>query len=219
MKREPTSPAHPSELMVDTRSLAREAYDQLKRLILSGVFKGGEKIPEEKIAGILKVSRTPIREALRQLEQYGLVEIKPRSYVRVASVTAREADEIAAVRIDLESFVIKTLLTHPDRIQLAPLRDIADRAVKQQEYGNVAEAYLLDSAFHLELARQGGNATLLGILERLDAKNQLVRLRAQMTIETYRKFLLEHHAIIGLLDAGDGRGLLALLATHITPRV
>lgn len=204
---------------IDVRSLSQEAYNHIKRLILSGVFKDGEKIPEERIANILNVSRTPIREALRQLEQYGLVEIKPRSYAKVAGVSAEEAGQIAIVRLALEGLAVKILAAKADLVNFDALKDLANQAIERLDAGNVAEANLLDSAFHLELARQSGNAVLYGILERLDAKNQLARVRANLSSERYRAYLQEHQELVRLLMAGEMEKLLAKLESHIAPKL
>lgn len=203
---------------IDVRSLSQEAYNHIKRLILTGVFKDGEKIPEEKIASILNVSRTPIREALRQLEQYGLVEIKPRSYAKVAGVTAEEARQIATVRAHLEELAVRLLVESPSRLKADALTSLAIQAVERIDKGNIAEAYLLDSAFHLELAKQTGNLPLHSILERLDAKNQLVRIRASLPVDRYRVYLMEHMEIVRLLTAGELDKILAILQNHITPK-
>ncbi|MDO8944225.1 MAG: GntR family transcriptional regulator, partial [Desulfobacterales bacterium] len=76
---------------IHRQSLSEQVYHYIKRLILSGEIRGGEKIPEEKVAQRFGVSRTPIREALSRLEEYGLIQIKPRSYAEVVALEPHEA--------------------------------------------------------------------------------------------------------------------------------
>ncbi len=208
-----------SALRFDQRSLSEEAYEHIKRLILSGVFKDGEKIPEEKIAQILNVSRTPIREALRQLEQYGLVVIKPRSYAKVASVTFREAEQVAHVRLELEKLAVRSIVKTVVKDDLDALARIARQAVAKFREGSLAETFMLDSAFHLELVRRSGNNILYDILERLDAKNQLVRVRsvAARPAEMVERLLREHQAWVTMLANGDEEGLMRAVEAHIIP--
>jgi DNA-binding GntR family transcriptional regulator len=74
--------ANTATYAIHRQSLSGQVYCYIKRLILSGEIRGGERIPEEKVAQQFGVSRTPIREALSRLEEYGLIQIKPRSYDR-----------------------------------------------------------------------------------------------------------------------------------------
>ena len=85
-------------------SLSDQAYQYIKGLILSGEIKGGERIPEEKVGQSLGVSRTPIREALKKLSEYGLVHIKPRSYAVVINLEKEEAIQINEIRALLETY-------------------------------------------------------------------------------------------------------------------
>lgn len=207
----------PAALHLDTRSLSQEAYDHIKRLILSGAFREGEKIPEERIAQILKVSRTPIREALRQLGQYGLVVIKPRSYAKVASVSPEEAIQVAQVRAELEKMAARTLVRSASKKDMASLTRIAKKMCSRLEAGQVAEALMLDGAFHLELVWRSGNSILYEVLERLDAKTQLIRVRtaARQSRETLGAVLREHQVILEHFAAGDEEALLRVLEHHI----
>ena len=69
--------------------------------------RGGERIPEKKVADLFKVSRTPVREAIRKLAEYGLVVIKPRSYAFVATLSPEEARDISWVRLYLEKLSMR----------------------------------------------------------------------------------------------------------------
>ena len=72
-------------------------------------LKGGKRIPEEKVAQQFGVSRTPIREALRRLEEYGIIRVKPRSYAEVVGLSPKEARHISIVRAELETLSVRLL--------------------------------------------------------------------------------------------------------------
>lgn len=201
----------------DCRSLSQEAYFHIKRRILSGVFKDGEKIPEERIASLLKVSRTPIREALRRLAEDGLVEIKPRSYAKVASVTEAEAEQIVAIRVELEKLAARTLMPRADKRDIRALSSLVTKSVSRARAGRIGEAFEFDSAFHLEIIRRGGNVILLDIMQRLDAKNQLIRARSAAALpkEHFEECLSQHTAIVDSLASGDEDGLMRAVEAHI----
>lgn len=199
-------------------SLCQIAYMYIKRLILSGELKGGDKISEKEIAQRLEVSRTPIREALKQLEQYGVVEFKPRSYAKVVSITSQDAIDLAMVRIEIEKLAARTILANPELLDAGALLEKVDLSLRAVDGGNMPEAYLNDSAFHLELARQSGNPILCDALARLDSKSQLVRVHSRANPEAYGRQLEEHRRIVERLSAGDAPGAMKVIATHITPR-
>jgi len=94
---------------IHRQSLSEQVYHYIKRLILSGEIRGGEKIPEEKVAQQFGVSRTPIRGALHRLEEYGLIQIKPRSYAVVVALEPQEAGPLAMIRSQLETLAVSLL--------------------------------------------------------------------------------------------------------------
>lgn len=200
------------------RSLADEAYCHIKRMILAGELRSGDKISEKEIAARLEVSRTPIREALKMLEQYGVVEFKPRSYAKVASITREETSKLARVRVEIEALAVRILMEDKSLLDAASLRDKVERSIAALEDGNRVDAYLFDSAFHLELGRQSGNNILYDVMERLDAKSQLVRVHARTVSEQYLAQLREHATLVNLLEKGREAKALELVAKHITPR-
>ncbi len=214
-----SSQAMPSFLKTEARSLSQEAYLRIKRLILSGTFKDGEKIPEERIAQILNVSRTPIREALRQLGQYGLVDIKPRSYARVASVTLKEAEQIARVRLELEKLAARSFVHNASDEDIDALESIADQIMEYLHQNKLAEVFELDSTFHLEMVRRSDNAVLYDILERLDAKNQLIRMRlfASRSSDDVDSLFRQHQLLVEKSRQRDEDGLMRIIEMHITP--
>ena len=89
-----------------SKSLADQVYDLVKEQILSGKIACGSKISEDSLASQFGVSRTPIREALKRLSTYGLVQMEPRSHSSVISLSNKESKDIAEFRVYLESFAI-----------------------------------------------------------------------------------------------------------------
>src|SRR5690606_6928498 len=95
---------------LESRSLAQQAAEVVRRRILSGEIKPGEKLREEKLAGELGISRPPLREALRLLESEGLLEALPRRGVTVAPLSEKDAWEIATLRSALERTAMELAL-------------------------------------------------------------------------------------------------------------
>ena len=94
---------------IHLQSLSDQVCYYIKRLILSGEIRGGDRIPEKKVTQQFGVSRTPIREALSRLEEYGLIQIKPRSYAEVVALEPHEAGQLAVIRSQLETLAVSLL--------------------------------------------------------------------------------------------------------------
>ncbi len=193
--------------------LSGQVYIYIKKMILSGEFGAGHKIHEEKVGQLFGVSRTPIREALKKLSEYGLVTLKPRSHAVVASLTKEEAVQLAHIRAQLETLSTKLLAevgTNKDFDHLEAIAEECDALIAE---GDVAGAFEKDSMFHLEIAGRTGNTHLFEIIEKIDAKIQLSRLVIKLPINRLEKSINQHITIVQTLRSRD-RDLSELLMRH-----
>jgi DNA-binding GntR family transcriptional regulator len=206
--------ARPLASLLERRGLGQQVFGYVKKMILSGELTGGEKIPEERIAERFGVSRTPIREALRKLEEYGLVRIEPRSYAEVVSIDAEDAAAIAEVRAPLEALAGRLLATRARSEDVTSLRTLSTeckRALLAKDLGAVFEA---DGALHREIVVRSGNAHLLELFCRLDAKIQLCRLVLCVTLDKVAGAVAQHGPIVDAIAKGDGERAARLLSSH-----
>ena len=198
-----------------TQNLSDEIYNLLKDQILSGKLEGGEKIPEETLAKQFGVSRTPIREAVRRLSEYGLVQIKPRCYAEVATITEKEASDIAYVRIHLECLAID--LITPQSLE-KNIRNLARCAAECQfalDVGDRGLSFEHDSMFHTELVRTSENQALIYLYEHLGAKIQQLRLNQNLYGIALKDYTIQHEKIMSLLKDGKKEECKVLLYEHI----
>lgn len=196
-------------------NLSSVVYKSLKDEILNGTLKGGEKIAEETLAKKFGVSRTPIREAVRRLGEYGLVTIKPRCYAEVCSISTKEANDIAKVRIALENLAIDEIT--PDLYE-AHMKTIARYAAECQydmSIGNRAAAFEQDSLFHLSIIDASENEVLHQAYERLDAKIQQLRIAQEEPEPVLNEYLNQHNQIMRLLHENKKDECKALVYKHI----
>ena len=201
--------------VIERKSVSDQVYDHIKRLILSGALKAGERIPESGVAGHLKVSRTPVREAIRKLAEYGLVVIKPWSYAFVASIDQKRARDISTVRLCLERLAFRTVAEIATPELLAPLYELASRCKEANRNGDYATTYEADSAIHLGIANLTGNVELFNMLHTLDAKLQLVRLRQHLPPEMLSIYFDQHETLLHLLEEKSMPQIDVLLERHI----
>ena len=188
----------------------------LKDQILSGQLKGGMKIPEESLAEQFGVSRTPIREAIRRLAEYGLVTIKPRSHAVVSIISPQEADDIAKVRVSLEQLAIDSIDEDSYAENVKELSRYAADCQYAMGIGDRATVFEQDSLFHLALIKASRNSALISICERLDAKIQQLRIAQNLPEDELSYYLGQHAQMMSFLKNGEKEACKHMLYEHIT---
>lgn len=178
-----------------------EVYERMREDIISGVLAPGERLIETNLADRYGTSRTPIREALRRLEQDGLAERSARS-LRVRVASPEEILEIYDVRIGLEGIAAHSAAEHASELDLARLRS-AQEAMRELETGDPPTLARANRQFHETLWRASHNATLVDLLIRLHSH----LLRYPETTLSYpgrwQAAIGEHEGLVAAI--GDGR--------------
>jgi DNA-binding GntR family transcriptional regulator len=200
---------------IHRQSLSDQVYHYIKRMILSGGIRGGEKIPEEKVAQQFGVSRTPIREALNRLEEYGLIKIKPRSYAVVVALDPQEAGQLAIIRSQLETLAVSLLTDCGTQEDFRELEILVQECNALIAEGDIAATFEKDSLLHLEITRRTGNRHLHEICEKLDAKVQLLRLVLRIPLEKLKIYVKHHDEIVSAMKRRDTESAVALMQHHI----
>ena len=200
---------------IENQRIADQAFVYIKRLILSGELDGGERIPEESLAHLFKVSRTPIREALKKLESYGLVEIRPRSYAEVSKLEPSEAAEISLIRTQIEELSVSILAERGAKEDFDALERIAVECTKHLDRGEVSICFEKDSQLHLEIAKRTAHRHLYDIFDKIDAKVQLLRLAVHLPAEILHVFLKHHYELIKAMRKRDGELAKVIIRKHI----
>lgn len=197
-------------------SLSDQVYAMLKEQILNGQLQGGMKIPEESLAEEFGVSRTPIREAIRRLAEYGLVSIKPRSHAMVSGITEEEALDIARVRIALEQMAVDAIDEKSYQAHMKELSRYAADCQYAMGIGDRATVFQQDSLFHLTLVKASKNTALIFLYKRLDAKIQQLRIAQNLSEEDLTYYLNQHVQMMNYLKNGEKEGCKQLIYDHIS---
>ncbi|HMH64027.1 MAG TPA: GntR family transcriptional regulator [Rhizomicrobium sp.] len=181
--------------------------------ILSGKYRPGDRLNESQIARELKMSRIPVREALSQLQEQGLVQNRERRGMFVTNIGPEEVLQISSLRIILETEALRLARARMTPEILAVLDSLVGRMDSWN--GTLLEAAALDLEFHRTLWKAAGNPYLERALNAL-----MVPLFAHKTLEhvtrDVRRWRMSHHHI--LLDAVAGRSdddPQAVLLTHM----
>lgn len=196
------------------RPLRDEAYLVLRRAILTGQFKPGERLVERDLAARLGLSRNPVREAFRRLEQERLVTVN-RQGVFVQALDPQEVEELYEIRRHLEVLAVQLAARHftpAYRQQLQAILQRTTRALADHDQALVVEASI---AFHRTIAEMSGNRRLARLI--VEIGEEIQRFRSLNIHETSRTpiAIREHRQIFAALSRRDEKRAARLMAEHI----
>lgn len=217
MSRKPSdlaSEPHRALAIVREESLTSLVQREIERRIVAGELAPGAKLNEAELASAMGISRGPVREAFRALEQAGLVQTEKNRGVFVRQVSLEEASEIYEVRAALEAQIGRLAAARIKPGQLERLRAIVKR---MRAAARDAEAYFrLNIEFHEALAEAGGNQALGVHYRRVVNELNLYRREAiQRNLEVIPASTKEHEAIVDAIAKGEASVAARLLYEHV----
>ncbi len=199
----------------DPSPLHERIYETLRAEVISGQRKPGELLSEAELARSWGVSRSPIREALRQLEQHDLVRWAPRRGATVARLTVAGLRDIYEVREALESLSAGLAAERGSPADLAKMRDLAAEVEQAQDEGDYLRAIMLDDEFHRLMASTTRNRMLESqsgrVLDRVIMARMMVREEPGRTQEIVH----EHQGILDALGQRDAKKAAEMAALHV----
>lgn len=197
-----------------TVSLADQVFEHIENDILCGNYKKGDLLTETKLSAALGVSRTPIREALRRLEQEHLIEETGKGAL-VIGITEDDLEDIFLVRSKLEGLVCKSAAQNRTAEQLNELREI----IELQEYyltkSDPDHIKAMDNKFHNLIYKISGRNVFFEILETLHNKVQKYRRVAVTNKSRAAASVAEHRAIFEAISEQDADKAYELSLKHI----
>jgi DNA-binding GntR family transcriptional regulator len=175
---------------------------RLRDAILDGTLEPGEQIKDAEIAEWLGLSRTPIREALARLEEYGLVETAPNRYTRVTPLSAGDARDAFTVVAALHSLAAWLGALRVEESELATMRRANEDFAAALRANDVDRAIAADDRFHDVLVQASANREIARSLERLMPKVRRLE-RARFGSLAGRRSVEGHDQIIALCASGE----------------
>jgi DNA-binding GntR family transcriptional regulator len=197
---------------------AASVYTELRRQILTGVLPPGRVISEIGTAEKFEVSRTPVREALRELHSDGLVEEASRRQSVVITPSSGLAKEVLLMRTVCEVTAVREAATQVNDAGLDELHLNIIQARRHLNAGEIEMALDRDDEFHLSIARLAGFPILYDISRRIRGLVRFVELRTPWSVDDLGSHFDEHERLVGLLERGDASGAAALLEAHLEAR-
>jgi len=198
----------------DIRSLRDLAYDDIRDAILSGALAPGQRVKERDVAEQMGISTTPVKEALRRLEQEGLVVSQPRRGAVVSTLVQIPVEEIEEIRGTLEAMAARLAATRMTDAELARLQAIVDEMTRLTLEMREPQTRIEDvSVFH-KLIRDGSrNAFISRFVETLTPFERVHR-PEYLDPDEAKRILREHQAIAAALVARDANTAERLMAEH-----
>ncbi|MGB9814273.1 MAG: GntR family transcriptional regulator [Thermovenabulum sp.] len=196
-------------------SLRNRIYQHLKNAILNGVYKPGESLIELKVARELGVSRTPVREAIRQLELEGLVSSIPNKGVIVEGVTEKDVEDIYTIRKMIEGLAARWAAEKITPEQLKELKDVLDLMEFYTQKGEIDKVSELDTQFHDIIFRACQSRPLESVLSHFNHFIQRARLVSIKSIGRAQVSLEEHKKIYEALEKRDPEEAEKAMINHV----
>ncbi|MDN3545439.1 MAG: phosphonate utilization associated transcriptional regulator [Roseateles asaccharophilus] len=195
-------------------SLASLVQAHIEQQILSGALKGGDKLTEQLLAEQLGVSRAPVREAFRMLEEAGLVRTEKNRGVFVRAVSLEEALEIFELRAMMDQYVGRKLAQTLGAPEIRELRRMADTMEQAAKSDDAALFHETNLAFHDRMLELSGNAKLCAVYRKLTKELTMFR-RQNLSHESMAIYAREHRQIVKAIASGDAEAAGQAMFEHV----
>ncbi|MDP9796038.1 DNA-binding GntR family transcriptional regulator [Catenuloplanes nepalensis] len=196
-------------------SLRGTVEDAVAAAIVSGELAPGTLVTAPTLAARFGVSATPVREAMLNLQKRGFVDAVRNKGFRITDVSEQDLWEIVRIRQDLEGPPMRDIARTLQPEAAAELRVKAQAIVDAAAVADLPEYLAADMAFHLRLLELHGNRRLIEIVKDLRQQTRMVGLADMIGTAELARSAAEHHSLVDLLEARDGRGAETLLRAHI----
>ncbi|WP_161793819.1 GntR family transcriptional regulator [Jannaschia aquimarina] len=193
--------------------MSEQIRDALMERIFDGSLPPGERIIELKVAEEMGTSQAPVREALRELEAAGLVEIRRNRGARVRIVGEAELAEIYGIRAELEGYAGELAAKAAPEIS-AVLDAVLDRMIEAAEASDSKRFAELNSEFHSAIVEAGGNATLAELWRGLHVRSH-TRMNVRRNATDLYGLAQSHRPIIDAIRSGDAAEARATSWQHV----
>ena len=208
------------------KNLSEQIIDAIRNAIVEGRFRPGDKIPEAELADQLGVSRTPVREAFKLLEQQGLIEIRSKHGTYVASMNRAEAEDGLHVRAALEVLAVRQAL---ERLSPQEWDELCGRyeamlqdAWRASDTADAVAGIEFDIAWHTLLVESAGNQALLRTWSMAGLSNLIWSFEFELyplDDVAFKSWVLRHVEFLDVLRSRDPDACEAAVRSHILIKV
>lgn len=200
---------------LENDTLRTRVTDSVRQAILQGILLPGGQVNQAQIAAKLGISRGPLREALRQLEEEGLVQSYPHRGTFVTEITPAYIEEVYSIRRVLETFAVTRMMAHDDTAIVAQLGHIVEGMQAAAREGNLTRLNELDFEFHAAIIRGAEHNLLTQLWKSIEVGVKRVVTLRHGIYDNLDDIVGNHPDMLAAIKAGDSLRASALLDTHI----
>jgi DNA-binding GntR family transcriptional regulator len=208
-----------SLLRLEKTSLREQALTALRRAITTGQLTPGTHLVETELSDALQISRGTLREAMRQLQQEGLISAGARGRLSVRHLDAKEIRDIFNVRAALESLAARELASRPDRTETVATLRAAVHEMDRWAEANLEDRIEADLRFHRTMCQLTGNETLVHQWTSLEGSIRMSIMFAGVDRAIKNMNAKRHHDIVDAIESGDDTLAAATVAEHMSGAV
>lgn len=187
----------------DHTPIRKTVFEHLRQEILRGTLNHGERLIETEIAKRLKISRTPVREAFRKLENEGLVKYSPGRGVTVSKISQEDMEEIYSIREVLEGLTARLAAERISKQEIKGVRNLLQemaRSYKSRDYRSVVR---LHTQFNEMICHAAHSPRLHDLTSRFNEYTERSQLRALGVPDRFKAIQAEHEKIVQALEKGN----------------
>ncbi len=188
---------------IDRPSMRDTVYNNLLDWIVEGVLQPGEKIVDKELAEHMGVSRTPVREALRRLEDKNLIESSANRWTRISPIPPEEPEMIYPIIRTLETLAVSTAIHGITLEDVSRMKQANNRLETALENKDPVAASRADAEFHDYFIQRSQNTHLIKILQDLKIRYRRLEIIFFNGTSHDKSSILEHEVLISALTAGD----------------
>lgn len=197
------------------KSSSTKVYERIKEMILHLDLKPGDRIPELKICEQIGSSRTPVREALRQLSSEGLVTLYPRRFAEVSTFDDEKIEQVGTVRLSQELLACRLAILNASDEDFLSLQQLVRQCEMGAECGNIYDRIVYDLQFHIHIAEIGKNKLLLQEMQKTCLLVHLIQISKYTTVADSLIQIRHHQEIIDALKSRDNARVSAIICHHL----
>lgn len=199
-----------------SKFLSQPAYDYLLDLIFTKKLLPGDKIPEKIVAEKFNMSRTPVRDAMRQLANEGLITIYPNRFAQVSEFTPEVIMQIGTLRLSMDTLAIKLAMLFGSQADFLELKKIALECDEAYQEKNNPDRIKLDSDFHMKLAEISKNTLLIKFQTEINLRVRFAILHYPNSIKNEEKHISQHVEIADAMLEHNEDKALGLIIEHLS---
>lgn len=199
------------------RALLKDrAYDRIKAKLLNDDYPPGTFLSERQLAGVLGMSKTPVKAALERLEAEGFISVSPQQGIVVRQLSVHEIADQYEIRAALESFAVRSLAGKLAADQVAQVKANLLAHSKLTDTSEVSRGVELDAAFHAQFVEFLGNREIIRVMDQLRERMQRIITQVfRLSPVRLRTSYDEHAAIATAVINGHGDKAAQLITEHL----